>query len=51
MNDGDRDGDGFVDVACFNLQSDGTENRGTDCDDSRATVNPTAAESCNMHRR
>lgn len=46
-NDGDRDGDGFVSIACFNTSPDGTENRGRDCDDRRLGVNPEAAESCN----
>lgn len=46
LNDGDRDGDGFVDRACANGTETG-ENRGTDCDDSRATINPDAVESCN----
>lgn len=47
LNDGDRDGDGFVNNICFNVLPDGSENRGTDCDDGRLTVNPTAIEACN----
>lgn len=45
-NDGDRDGDGFVDARCFNLRADGTENRGTDCDDTAPTINPDGVEAC-----
>ncbi|MEC7520368.1 MAG: putative metal-binding motif-containing protein [Myxococcota bacterium] len=44
--DGDRDGDGFIDVACFNLRDSGGENRGTDCDDGRATINTSGVEAC-----
>src|SRR5690606_7083067 len=43
----DRDGDGYLDAACWNLRADGSENRGTDCDDTRNTVHPNAPESCN----
>lgn len=43
----DVDGDGHVDDACWNVRPDGTENRGTDCDDTRNTVHPAAPESCN----
>ncbi len=43
----DADGDGHVDDACWNVRPDGTENRGTDCDDTRNTVHPAAPESCN----
>jgi len=43
----DADGDGFQGVTCCNLQDDGSLECGGDCDDSRATVNPTAVESCN----
>ncbi|MEC7526352.1 MAG: putative metal-binding motif-containing protein [Myxococcota bacterium] len=46
-DDGDRDGDGFVDDACFNRREDGGENRGRDCDDRRGDANPDGAESCN----
>ena len=44
--DGDRDGDGFIAVACFNRRDDGGENRGTDCDDARATINTSGVEAC-----
>lgn len=47
VNDGDRDGDGYVSVLCFNRRPDGGENRGTDCDDGRAAINPMASEICN----
>ncbi|MEQ8458477.1 MAG: putative metal-binding motif-containing protein [Sandaracinaceae bacterium] len=40
LEDGDADDDGFVDDACFNTRPDGTENRGRDCDDGAADVNP-----------
>src|SRR5690606_8986358 len=40
----DRDGDGYLDAACWNLRADGSENRGTDCDDTRNTVHPNAPE-------
>ncbi len=43
----DADGDGFVSTACCNTQPDGTLLCGTDCDDTRATVNPSGVESCN----
>jgi len=43
---GDQDGDGYVDSRCFNLRDDGTENRGTDCDDTRPTVSPVGVEAC-----
>lgn len=46
-SDGDRDGDGFISVACFNAREDGDENRGTDCDDTQPTVYPGAVEQCN----
>lgn len=45
--DPDRDGDGHIDAACWNVREDGTENRGTDCDDTRNTVHPDAPEVCN----
>ncbi len=44
--DGDRDDDGYIDTRCFNLRDDGTENRGTDCDDTRPTVSPVGVEAC-----
>lgn len=47
-NDGDRDGDGYVDVRCFNIRDDGTENRGTDCDDTAPTINPDGVEACDL---
>jgi hypothetical protein len=47
-NDGDRDGDGFVDSRCFNVLEDGTENRGTDCDDAAPTINPDGVEACDL---
>lgn len=46
--DGDQDGDGFIDRRCFNVRSDGTVNRGTDCDDARPTVNPAGIEACDL---
>ena len=46
-NDGDRDGDRHIDVRCFNVREDGTENRGTDCDDTAPTVNAAGVEACN----
>ena len=45
--DPDRDGDGHIDSACWNYFADGTENRGTDCDDTRNTVHASGIESCN----
>ncbi|MCA9605015.1 MAG: putative metal-binding motif-containing protein [Myxococcales bacterium] len=44
--DGDEDMDGFVSDDCFNLRPDSTENRGTDCDDTRAGVNPGESDVC-----
>lgn len=46
-NDGDRDGDRHIDDRCFNVREDGTENRGTDCDDTVPTVNAAGVEACN----
>ena len=46
-NDGDRDGDRHIDDRCFNVREDGTENRGTDCDDTAPTVNAAGVEACN----
>jgi hypothetical protein len=43
--DGDRDGSPAID--CCNPQSSGTALCGSDCDDTRATVNTSALESCN----
>ena len=45
----DADGDGEPDAACCNVRSDGTRNCGSDCDDTRATVHPGEAESCDGH--
>ncbi|HJL19701.1 MAG TPA: MopE-related protein [Sandaracinaceae bacterium LLY-WYZ-13_1] len=45
--DGDVDMDGFIDTAGFNVRPDGSENRGTDCDDSVTEVHPGAREECN----
>ena len=45
----DRDGDGFGDASTGTLTctpAAGSVNDGTDCDDARAEVNPTAAEVC-----
>ncbi|MEM9194421.1 MAG: MopE-related protein [Myxococcota bacterium] len=42
----DADGDGEVSDRCFNVRSDGTEVRGTDCNDGRANVSPGADEVC-----
>ncbi len=46
-NGGDKDGDGFTDVACCQKQASGELRCGSDCDDTRATVNPAAVEACN----
>ncbi len=47
-NDGDVDGDGRIDEACFNRAPDGSErNRGTDCNDDQALIFPGAIENCN----
>lgn len=43
---GDRDGDGYIDVACANITTDGV-NRGTDCDDGDGAIHPDAPERCN----
>ena len=44
----DIDGDGAFDARCCNWNATGTaRNCGTDCDDTRADVGPTAAERCN----
>jgi hypothetical protein len=47
-NDGDRDRDGAIDLRCSNLNDDGSENRGTDCDDYQATINPSGVEACDL---
>ncbi|MCZ7677364.1 MAG: MopE-related protein [Sandaracinaceae bacterium] len=46
LGDGDEDGDGHVATRCFNVRADGSENRGTDCDDAVAGVHPGAADGC-----
>jgi hypothetical protein len=46
-NYGDLDHDGFVSTACCNTQPDGSLLCGSDCDDTRPTVNAAAVESCN----
>lgn len=43
----DLDLDGHPDGRCCNTDSDGVELCGVDCDDTRATVSPTAPEVCN----
>ncbi len=43
----DSDHDGFAPTTCCDAQPTGPVRCGTDCDDARATVNPTAVESCN----
>lgn len=47
-NDGDRDRDDFIDTRCFNVLDDGTENRGTDCDDTAPTINLDGVEACDL---
>jgi hypothetical protein len=49
MTFGVRDGDmdGFADAACCNLDGELRRVCGRDCDDTRATANPTTAETCN----
>ncbi|MEM9191408.1 MAG: MopE-related protein [Myxococcota bacterium] len=42
----DVDADGFFDAQCCNVADDGTSTCGTDCDDLRANVRPTATEAC-----
>jgi hypothetical protein len=42
----DVDQDGFDDATCCNVESDDTLRCGSDCDDSRPTVHPTAPEAC-----
>lgn len=41
--EGDADGDGFIDASCCN-----GDDCGDDCDDARISVNPGAAEICNL---
>ncbi|MEM9191626.1 MAG: putative metal-binding motif-containing protein [Myxococcota bacterium] len=43
----DRDNDGHVGLDCCNLDPQGALVCGDDCDDTRATINPTAVETCN----
>ncbi len=42
----DADGDGEPDARCCNEADDGTRYCGSDCDDARPSVGPTAAEAC-----
>ncbi len=42
----DVDGDGEPDAHCCNEADDGTRYCGSDCDDARPSVGPTAAEAC-----
>ena len=42
----DRDGDGYVDSACCNVQPGGDLLCGLDCDDERRGTNPDVPESC-----
>ncbi len=44
--DGDRDGDGEASIACCYAGEDGVV-CGTDCDDTRPTINARGVESCN----
>ncbi|MFO0685500.1 MAG: putative metal-binding motif-containing protein [Sandaracinus sp.] len=43
----DGDGDGDPDQACCNVDAAGTSHCGSDCDDTRPGVGPTATETCN----
>jgi hypothetical protein len=43
----DADQDQFISRACCNTQPDGVLLCGTDCDDTRATINPSAIDDCN----
>jgi hypothetical protein len=43
----DQDHDGEADALCCNVSPTGTRTCGTDCDDTRSTVNTTAPEVCN----
>lgn len=45
-SDGDADGDGFISSACSNPRSDGTVNRGPDCNDTTRDARPDALEVC-----
>lgn len=45
--DGDRDGDGFIDEAFYNVRPDGRRNTGRDCRDSDPSTNPHGKEVCN----
>ena len=43
----DIDGDGYIDVRCFNIDAGGVRRQGDDCNDASAEVHPTAPEVCN----
>lgn len=43
----DQDGDGEPDATCCNVGADGISHCGTDCDDTRSSVHPSAVEVCN----
>lgn len=45
--DGDRDGDGFIDQAVFNMLPSGLRNTGRDCDDTDPSIHPHGKEVCN----
>ena len=42
----DRDGDGYVDAACCNLQPSGPPRCGNDCDDTSSDVRPGILDAC-----
>jgi hypothetical protein len=44
----DADGDGATDRRCCNLSEGGSLLCGTDCDDTRAAINPMASEVCDL---
>jgi len=44
----DGDGDGFASISCCNPGAGGVRACGADCDDTRDTVSPSGAESCNL---
>lgn len=43
----DRDGDGFTDVICENVEGGVVTSKGTDCNDTNVLVHPAAQELCN----